>query len=65
MSEEVEDTLRESHAALAAAETTVQAERAARDQAIRNAISAGMSMYRIAQIVGISQQAVARIRDAG
>lgn len=48
-----------------AAKATLDAERSDRDEAIRSAISAGMTMYRIAQLTGLSQQAVARIRDAG
>lgn len=56
--------LRTLHDALLAAEATVTDLRARRDQAIRDAIAGGMSAYRIAQTLGISQPAVAKIRDA-
>ena len=46
-------------------EARLRRTREARDEAIRAAIAEGMTMYRVAQIVGISQQSVARIRDAG
>ena len=39
--------------------------RDARNGMIREAVESGMSMYRVAKITGLSQQMVARIRDAG
>lgn len=61
---EQEDLLREHAEDVVAAEERLRLIRDGRDEAIRAAIADGMSMYRIAQVVGISQQAVARIRDA-
>lgn len=60
-----ETILRRMQEALDHAEQSTARFRGARDDAIREAIKEGMSMYRVAQVVGISQQAVARIRDAG
>lgn len=51
--------------AVEAAQRELGRQRRLRDDVIREAIQSGMSMYRVAQVVGISQQAVARIRDAG
>ena len=48
---------------LEAAEAATTAARAERDELIREAITAGWTMYRVAQLVGISQQAVRSIRD--
>lgn len=61
---EHEDLLRGHAEHVEAAEERLRLFRSGRDEAIRAAIQDGMSMYRIAQIVGISQQSVARIRDA-
>lgn len=59
-----EDTLRDCQAAVAQATDDLAAKRETRDDAIRAAIRDGMTMYRVAQIVGIRQQTVAQIRDA-
>lgn len=34
-----------------------------RDEAVREAIRDGVTMYRIAQVTGLTQQAVRKIRD--
>ena len=60
-----EDLLREHAAHVAACEDRLRLLREGRDEAIRAAIADGVTMYRIAQLVGIRQQSVARIRDAG
>ena len=52
----------ELHERLQEAERSVADLRAQRDQAVRDAISSGISAYRVAQVLGISQQAVAKIR---
>lgn len=59
-----EDTLRDCQAAVVQATDDLAAKRETRDDAIRSAIRDGMSMYRVAQIIGIRQQTVAQIRDA-
>lgn len=46
------------------AERSVDAFRDERNDMIREAVESGMTMYRIAKVTGLSQQAVARIRDA-
>lgn len=62
---EHEGLLRGHAESVAEDEARLRRTREARDEAIRAAIAEGMTMYRVAQIVGISQQSVARIRDAG
>lgn len=37
--------------------------RAERDEAIREALAAGMSAYRVSQVTGIDQKRVGKIRD--
>ena len=64
MSKDHEKALRLTRDNLAHAEAMAGRFRDDRNAAIRAAIRDGMSMYRVAQIIGISQQAVARIRDA-
>ena len=51
--------------ALVVAVIEVDNKRRARDQYIRRLISEGRSMYSIAKVLGISQQSVRQIRDAG
>lgn len=51
--------------ALVAAVIEADNKRRARDQYIRWLISEGRSMYAIAKVLGISQQSVRQIRDAG
>ena len=51
--------------ALVASAIEVDNKRRARDQYIRRLISEGRSMYAIAKVLGISQQSVRQIRDAG
>ncbi len=53
--------LADSHAALREAEDVVAGLRVERDQVIRGAVGAGWSMYRVAQMLGLSQQAVRKI----
>lgn len=53
------------HGELSILENHVAATRAARDDAIRSAIAGGVTMYAIARRVGITEQAVRRIRDRG
>ena len=53
--------LADSHAALCEAENVVAGLRVERDQVIRGAVGAGWSMYRVAQMLGLSQQAVRKI----
>ena len=55
------DVLAGAQAALAAAEDAAAAARAARDREIRRAVRSGLSMYRVAQLLGISQTAVRKI----
>lgn len=51
--------------ALVVAVIEVDNKRRARDQYIRRLIAEGRSMYSIAKVLGISQQSVRQIRDAG
>ena len=51
--------------ALVAAVIEADNKRRARDQYIRRLIAEGRSMYAIAKVLGISQQSVRQIRDAG
>lgn len=57
----IEATLEDEQANLRHHEEQMGRARSARDAAILNAVEAGMSMYRIAQVIGISQQAVGQI----
>lgn len=41
------------------------AAREARDNAIRAALSQGMTAYRVAQVTGLDERGVGRIRDKG
>lgn len=59
-----ENELTQAHEAVAQADDAARAARAARDRLIRQAIADGMTAYRIAQILGIQQSAVAKIRHA-
>ena len=58
-------TLQQLHDDLLAAEARVEDARDARDRQIRRLISEGQSMYSIARALGITQQSVRAIRDAG
>ena len=51
--------------ALVAAVIEADNKRRARDQYIRRLIAEGRSMYSIAKALGIAQQSVRQIRDAG
>lgn len=51
-------------ARVSAADAAASAARADRDELIRAAIKDGMTMYRIAQLVGVRQQNIRTIRDA-
>lgn len=53
--------LTSTHAALRDAEEVVAGLRVERDQVIRGAVGAGWSMYRVAQVLGMSQQAVRKV----
>lgn len=55
----------DAHQRLQVAEGEVDRIRAERDDAIRAAIVNNTSMYAVGRYVGITQQAVARIRDRG
>ena len=55
------DKLIGAQSALDAAEAAASEARQARDAAILEAHAGGVSMYRIAQVLGISQQAVGKI----
>ena len=57
----IEDTLEDEQANLRHHEEQMSRARNARDVAILDARNKGMSMYRIAQVIGISQQAVGQI----
>ena len=57
--------LQKLHAEVGGAESKVSEARDARDCRIRALISEGRSMYAIAKVLGISQQSVRQIRDAG
>ena len=57
--------LQKLHAEVGGAESKVGEAREARDRLIRALISEGRSMYSIAKVLGISQQSVRQIRDAG
>lgn len=57
--------LQQLHAEVGGAESKVSEARDARDRRIRALISEGRSMYSIAKVLGISQQSVRQIRDAG
>ena len=46
---------------LAAAEQAVDAARTARNRLVRRAVSLGVTKYQVAQLLGISPQAVAKI----
>jgi len=49
---------------LAKAEDDVAAVRAARNTAVIEALDQGVTAYRLAQVTGMSQTAIAKIRDA-
>lgn len=51
------------HAALAHAETVVDALRLSRDNEVRAALAAGVSVSAVARLVGLSRQAIMYIRD--
>lgn len=51
------------HAALAHAETVVDALRVSRDKEVRAALAAGASVSAVARLVGLSRQAIMHIRD--
>lgn len=55
----------EAHGDLQVLEQQVSATRGVRDDAIRAAIAEGVTMYAIAKRLGITEQAVRRIRDRG
>lgn len=57
--------LQKLHAEVGGAESKVGEARDVRDRRIRALISEGRSMYAIAKVLGISQQSVRQIRDAG
>lgn len=57
--------LQKLHAEVGGAESKVGEARDARDRRIRALISEGRSMYAIAKVLGISQQSIRQIRDAG
>ena len=57
--------LQQLHAEVGGAESKVSEARDVRDRRIRALISEGRSMYAIAKVLGISQQSVRQIRDAG
>lgn len=59
------DAVVDAHQALIVAETRVTFLRDARDEAIRAAIRDGVTAYRIAQELGMSQMQVGRIAKAG
>lgn len=59
------DAVVDAHQALLAAEVEVSRLRDARDDAIRAAVREGVSAYRIAQELGMSQMQVGRIAKAG
>ena len=56
-----DDALVEAQEALASAELARSDARAARNLIIREAVRDGMTAYRVAQILGISPQAVSKI----
>jgi len=56
--------LGEAQAALQDAEAGVDRARAARDAAVLQVVAAGVSMYRVAQVIGLSQTAVQKIVKA-
>lgn len=58
-----EERLVETSKAVRDAESQLERARGARDEAIRAAIDAGMTAYRVAQVAGLSQPAVAAARD--
>lgn len=53
------------HNSLGVLEAQVAAARSLRDEQIRAAIAGGVTMYAIAKRLGITEQAVRRIRDRG
>jgi DNA-binding NarL/FixJ family response regulator len=55
----------QAHDTLGVLETQAKSVRSVRDEAIRSAIAGGITMYAIARTLGISEQAVSRIRDRG
>ena len=57
--------LQDLHSAVLDCEDRLRSARATRDSEIRRLISEGRSMYAIAKVLGISQQSVRQIRDAG
>lgn len=58
-------TLQDLHTAVLDCEDRLTVARITRDSEIRRLISEGRSMYSIAKALGISQQSVRQIRDAG
>lgn len=58
-----QDTLRSRMLALADAEQVVRRAREARDEAVRDLIDSGVSMYALAQQTGLTQAAIRKIRD--
>ncbi|MFV0535684.1 MAG: hypothetical protein ACK5MR_18850 [Cumulibacter sp.] len=62
--ETTEAQLTSAHEKVRSYQDHLDAARDDRDDAIRAAIAEGMSAYRVAQITGLSQRAVHKIRDA-
>jgi hypothetical protein len=61
--QEIRGRLRESQAALAAAQSALSDAAQVRDGVIREALEAGWAMTRVAAALGISYQRVAQVRD--
>lgn len=59
------DAIVDAHQALLAAEVEVSRLRDARDEAIRAAVAGGVTAYKVAQELGMSQQQIGRIVKAG
>lgn len=59
-----ETQIETAHQTVRGLDARADAARAERDQIIRAAIASGMSAYRVAQITGLTQPAIYKIRDA-
>lgn len=62
---ELLDELDTYQAEMLEAQSVADQARQVRDNAIREAIAEGVTMYAIAKRIGLTEQAIARIRDRG
>lgn len=64
MTASIEDRLRALSELIRAAEADLTTSQAERHAVMREALAGGMSAYRVAQICGVTQRTVQKVRDA-